>query len=142
MSLSRACRFTYDSFIRHNEEIDGYIGLSLISKFLTTIDYGDTSFSLKRKDSREQLEDKNALALPLRLTSSGFLSGEVQIEGVQSSAEFYRRYGAQLSGHFRRPCQDQRDQTVSHQRKNPRYRLGGRNYGSAFVYSSARYLRQ
>ncbi len=34
-----------------NEGIDGYIGLSLISKFLTTIDYGNLTFSLVRKDS-------------------------------------------------------------------------------------------
>jgi predicted aspartyl protease len=32
-------------FHTSNEKIDGYIGLSLISKFLTTIDYGDLTFS-------------------------------------------------------------------------------------------------
>lgn len=82
-----------------NEQIDGYIGLSLISKFLTTIDYGDSSFSLKKKDASvpDQFDEKGALALPLRLTSAGFLSGEVQIEGVESSLNFIVDTGASLS---------------------------------------------
>jgi tetratricopeptide (TPR) repeat protein len=81
-----------------NEEIDGYIGLSLISKFLTTIDYGKTDFTLKRKDSeRETFNEKEAIALPLRLTSAGFLSGEVQIEGVQNPLNFIVDTGASLS---------------------------------------------
>jgi predicted aspartyl protease len=82
-----------------NESIDGYIGLSLISKFLTTIDYGDSSFTLKKKDLTlsEQFNEKGALALPLRLTSAGFLSGEVQIEGVEASLNFIVDTGASLS---------------------------------------------
>jgi tetratricopeptide (TPR) repeat protein len=81
-----------------NEEIDGYIGLSLISKFLTTIDYGDKSFTLKRKDVYvARVDEKDALALPLRLTSAGFLSGEVQIEGVASPLNFIVDTGASLS---------------------------------------------
>ncbi|MET0752302.1 MAG: aspartyl protease family protein, partial [Pyrinomonadaceae bacterium] len=81
-----------------NENIDGYIGLSLISKFLTTIDYGNTSFTLKKKDSvRDEFNEKNALALPLRLTSAGFLSGEVQIEGVNNPLNFIVDTGASLS---------------------------------------------
>ena len=89
-------------YIRHfhaaNEQIDGYIGLSLISKFLTTIDYGNTSFTLRRKDGiTETIDEKNALALPLRLTSGGFLSGEVQIEGVRNSLNFIVDTGASLS---------------------------------------------
>ncbi len=61
-----------------SEDIDGYIGLSLISKFLTTVDYGAQTFSLQRiPDKSDKSEDKENLSLPLRLTSSGFLSGEV-----------------------------------------------------------------
>jgi len=81
-----------------NEGIDGYIGLSLISKFLTTIDYGDTSFSLLRKDSpREQFTESDGLILPLRLTSGGFLSGEVEIEGIKPRLNFIVDTGASLS---------------------------------------------
>ncbi len=81
-----------------NEGIDGYIGLSLISKFLTTIDYGDTSFSLLKKDSpREEISDSEGLVLPLRLTSGGFLSGEVEIEGIEPRLNFIVDTGASLS---------------------------------------------
>jgi Flp pilus assembly protein TadD/predicted aspartyl protease len=85
-------------FHASNENIDGYIGLSLISKFLTTIDYGNNSFTLRKKDSTfGEFSEKGGLALPLRLTSGGFLSGEVQIEGVQNSLNFIVDTGASLS---------------------------------------------
>ncbi|MGI8494243.1 MAG: aspartyl protease family protein [Pyrinomonadaceae bacterium] len=79
-------------------EVDGYIGLSLISKFLTTVDYGNLSFTLSRKNknSIEKFESE-APALPLRLTSSGFLSGEVQIEGIESPLNFIVDTGASVS---------------------------------------------
>jgi predicted aspartyl protease/thioredoxin-like negative regulator of GroEL len=86
-------------FHTHNEKIDGYIGLSLISKFLTTIDYGDLTFSLTRKSSiaNEKREDATGLSLPLRLTSGGFLSGEVQLEGVAVPLNFILDTGASIS---------------------------------------------
>jgi predicted aspartyl protease/thioredoxin-like negative regulator of GroEL len=81
-----------------NEKIDGYIGLSLISKFLTTIDYGNLTFSLVRKSSIENVKnDDGELSLPLRLTSSGFLSGEVQLEGVEVPLNFIVDTGASVS---------------------------------------------
>jgi superkiller protein 3 len=81
-----------------NEKIDGYIGLSLISKFLTTIDYGDLTFSLIRKNSIENAKNQSEeLSLPLRLTSSGFLSGEVQLEGVGVPLNFIVDTGASVS---------------------------------------------
>lgn len=83
-----------------NEKIDGYIGLSLISKFLTTIDYGDLTFSLTKKDAIENKktnDDALGLSLPLRLTSSGFLSGEVQLEGVAVPLNFIVDTGASVS---------------------------------------------
>jgi len=82
-----------------NEKIDGYIGLSLISKFLTTIDYGNLTFSLIRKNSVANIKNNNndELSLPLRLTSSGFLSGEVQLEGVEVPLNFIVDTGASIS---------------------------------------------
>lgn len=77
-------------------EVDGYIGLSLISKFLTTIDYGARTFSLTKKDPAAQ-SAANAVSLPLRLTSSGFLSGEVQLEGVDGPLNFIVDTGASVS---------------------------------------------
>ena len=85
-------------FHSKGDQIDGYIGLSLISKFLTTVDYGDSTFTLKKKNFKEN--QKNAgeeLSLPLRLTSSGFLSGEVQLEGVEAPLNFIVDTGASVS---------------------------------------------
>ncbi len=84
----------------HNDahRVDGYIGLSLISKFLTTLDYGGLTFSLE-KPTRETLEGEQipTIALPLRLTSSGFLSGEVQLAGIESPLNFILDTGASVS---------------------------------------------
>lgn len=79
-------------------KVDGYIGLALISKFLTTIDYGNQTFSMTRKDAatREFRESKE-VSLPLRLTSSGFLSGEVQLQGIESPLNFIVDTGASVS---------------------------------------------
>lgn len=84
----------------HNtgQQVDGYIGLALISKFLTTIDYGQKTFALTKKDDDTREFKKNdALSLPLRLTSSGFLSGEVQLEGIDSILNFIVDTGASVS---------------------------------------------
>lgn len=85
-------------FHSDTERIDGYIGLSLISKFLTTLDYGNSTFSLKRKDLIEnKIVQGENLSLPLRLTSSGFLSGEVQLEGIETPLNFIVDTGASVS---------------------------------------------
>lgn len=86
----------------HNQSIkfDGYIGLSLISKFLTTIDYGDLTFSLVKRDKDEpeaSLNEADSDSIPLRLTSSGFLSGEVMVEGVDMPLNFIVDTGASIS---------------------------------------------
>ncbi len=85
-------------FQEGNQAVDGYIGLALISKFLTTIDYGSRTFALTKKstDTRE-FQKSSALSLPLRLTSSGFLSGEVQLEGIDSILNFIVDTGASVS---------------------------------------------
>ncbi len=81
-----------------DERIDGYIGLSLISKFLTTLDYGNLTFSLRRKDLTDDKKPVNELlSLPLRLTSSGFLSGEVRLEGIETPLNFIVDTGASVS---------------------------------------------
>jgi predicted aspartyl protease/thioredoxin-like negative regulator of GroEL len=80
------------------EKIDGYIGLSLISKFLTTVDYGNATFTLVKKDDQtvENVATEE-IALPLRLTSSGFLSGEVQLNGIETPLNFIVDTGASIS---------------------------------------------
>ena len=83
-------------FHSKDEKIDGYIGLSLISKFLTTIDYGGSTFTLRKKNL-PSLAGYNELSLPLRLTSSGFLSGEIQLQGLESPLNFIVDTGASVS---------------------------------------------
>jgi predicted aspartyl protease len=54
---------------------------------------------LTRKSSiaNEKREDATGLSLPLRLTSGGFLSGEVQLEGVAVPLNFILDTGASIS---------------------------------------------
>jgi tetratricopeptide (TPR) repeat protein len=103
--------------------VDGYIGLALISKFLTTIDYGSLTFALTRReaDTREFRETRGE-SLPLRLTSSGFLSGEVQVEGIGGPLNFIVDTGASISVISERVA---RDEAVSKFENNERYRVIG-----------------
>jgi tetratricopeptide (TPR) repeat protein len=84
-------------FHENDEKIDGYIGLGLISKFLTTLDYGALTFSLVRRSETETTENSSLPSLPLRLTSSGYLSGEVHLEGVETPLNFIVDTGASVS---------------------------------------------
>ena len=85
-------------FHSDGKQVDGYIGLALISKFLTTIDYGGKTFSLTRREiDRQEFSDVDSESLPLRLTSSGFLSGEVEIPGIDTKLNFIVDTGASVS---------------------------------------------
>ena len=91
-------KFHNDGSTTGGLRFDGYIGLSLISKFLATIDYGKLTFSLTKDLDPPKIADApEAVSLPLRLTSSGFLSGEVQLEGVESPLNFIVDTGASVS---------------------------------------------
>jgi len=80
------------------QQVDGYIGLALISKFLTTVDYGERTLSLTKKDAdTAAFASKQPFSLPLRLTQSGFLSGEVALEGIESPLNFIVDTGASVS---------------------------------------------
>lgn len=102
-------------YIRHffdnKTPVDGYLGLSVISKFITSVDYGESTFTLRRpstgnaKDlwgvpiTRNTVQPlgPGVLEIPLRTTSSGFLSGEVHLEGVQRPLNFIIDTGASVS---------------------------------------------
>ncbi len=87
--------------------VDGYLGLSVVSKFLTSIDYGTRRMSLVRQNQTDQVEswttvrrpdtyqmlipvapNDGSVEVPLRTTSSGFLSGEVGLEGFEKNHNF------------------------------------------------------
>jgi predicted aspartyl protease len=102
-------------YIRHffddKAQIDGYLGLSVISKFITSVDYGENIFMLRRpKESFSkdlwgitiskgdvQPPAPGVLEIPLRTTSSGFLSGEVHLEGIERPLNFIIDTGASVS---------------------------------------------
>lgn len=85
-------------FHQAGAEVDGYIGLALISKFLTTIDYGSQTFALTRRETdRREFAARSGVSVPLRLTSSGFLSGEVELQGIDAKLNFIVDTGASVS---------------------------------------------
>ncbi len=83
-----------------DEPIDGYIGLSVVSKYLATIDYGTRALTLLRDDALppfDPLAKPDAIELPIRTTSGGFWSGEIQIDGVDKPLNFIIDTGATIS---------------------------------------------
>jgi len=87
--------------------VDGYLGLSVVSKFLTSIDYGTRRMSLVRQQQTDEVEpwttvrraepyqalipvspNDGSVEVPLRTTSSGFLSGEVGLDGFDKNVNF------------------------------------------------------
>jgi tetratricopeptide (TPR) repeat protein len=94
-------------FFDSNIPVDGYLGLSVVSKFLTAVDYGDRRISLIRQRQADNLEAwttvrdlqgqkpldpilaaDSTIEVPFRTTSSGFLSGEVGLEGFEKPLNF------------------------------------------------------
>lgn len=95
-------------YIRHFYDdrvpVDGYLGLSVISRFIAVVDYGESIFTLRRESesARKMKVEPTALAsgafeFPVRTTSSGFLSGEVQLEGIERPLNFIIDTGASIT---------------------------------------------
>lgn len=102
-------------YIRHfydvKTPIDGYLGLSVISKFIASVDYGESMFTLRRPSSGNARDlwgvpinrsavqplPPGVLEIPVRTTSSGFLSGEVRLEGIERPLNFIIDTGATVS---------------------------------------------
>jgi predicted aspartyl protease/Flp pilus assembly protein TadD len=100
-------------YIRHFYDdkvpVDGYLGLSVITRFFASVDYGDRTFKLvkpKQSDNLDLLQKSETTAtsanveyveIPVRTTSSGFLSGEVKLEGIDKPQNFIIDTGASVS---------------------------------------------
>jgi tetratricopeptide (TPR) repeat protein/predicted aspartyl protease len=107
-------------YIRHfydeKTPVDGYLGVSVISRFVAAIDYGQHTFTLERerpaniadlwrtvyRTDQQPLPVSDTakpgvIEIPLRTTSSGFLSGEVRLEGVDKFWNFIIDTGATVS---------------------------------------------
>jgi predicted aspartyl protease len=94
-------------FFDNQIPVDGYLGLSVVQKFLASIDYGTRRMSLVRQNQTDFVESWTmirrpegfqslapvapngaAVEVPLRTTSSGFLSGEVGLDGFNKNLNF------------------------------------------------------
>jgi tetratricopeptide (TPR) repeat protein len=92
-------------FYNDEVQVDGYIGLAVVNRYLVTVDYGARTFTLARPgaaariaaDPARQLPSLGGIEIPFRSTSSGFLSGEVQVEGVARPFNFIIDTGASIS---------------------------------------------
>ncbi|HVF41882.1 MAG TPA: aspartyl protease family protein [Pyrinomonadaceae bacterium] len=86
-------------FFNDQETVDGYIGLSVLSKYLSTVDYAGKTMTLLRGDARARTPEPSpsAIEIPIRTTSSGFWSGEVSVEGVDKPVNFIIDTGASIS---------------------------------------------
>jgi predicted aspartyl protease/Flp pilus assembly protein TadD len=102
-------------YIRHfwdeKTPVDGYLGLSVIAKFITTVDYGGNIFTLRRPSDQNAKDlwgvpigrngnmplPTGVIEIPLRTTASGFLSGEVRLEGVEKPLNFIIDTGATVT---------------------------------------------
>ena len=91
-------------YIRHffndQEQVDGYIGLSVLSKYLATIDYAGRTVTLLRGDARPSYDPTTpppGVEIPIRTTSSGFWSGEFRLDGVSKPVNFIVDTGATVT---------------------------------------------
>ena len=95
----------------HNtqEPVDGYIGLSVLAKYLASVDYGKRELTLVRDEQvRIAPTDQSGapqppqlppgvFELPIRSTSSGFWSSAINVEGVEKPLNFIVDTGASIS---------------------------------------------
>ena len=92
--------------------VDGYLGIAALVRLVTAVDYGTRHMTLVRQrnsadlgsliDSIATTGSTNIASRPgfevlVRTTSSGFLSGEVTIEGITKSLNFIIDTGATVS---------------------------------------------
>ena len=102
-------------FHNNQEHVDGYVGLSVLVKYLASVDYGTSTLTLVRDRERAPAEASVAPAaassapavataagprvfeLPIRSTSSGFWSSAVQFDGLPRTLNFIVDTGASIS---------------------------------------------
>lgn len=105
-------------YIRHfydeHNPVDGYLGIAALSRLLVSLDYGVRTLTLTRQRNfqmelgtatagqgkpvkAEAVEPRPEIGVPVRMTSSGFLSGEVLIEGIAKPLNFIIDTGATVS---------------------------------------------
>ena len=99
----------YDS----QNPVDGYLGIAALARLVTAVDYGTRRMTLIRQRSNtdlgvivdqpktrnpvEGIATRPGIDVPVRTTSSGFLSGEVFIEGIKKPLNFIIDTGATVT---------------------------------------------
>ena len=88
-------------FYNEQEPVDGYIGLSVLGKYTTVVDYGGREMLLLREEEARRAAavpaPPAAFEVPIRTTSSGFWSGEVVFDGLEKPVNFIIDTGASIS---------------------------------------------
>jgi predicted aspartyl protease/thioredoxin-like negative regulator of GroEL len=103
-------------YIRHfydmHNPVDGYLGIAALSRLVTAVDYGTRRLTLVRqkpktdlgavvdqtaKGAPDSIEVRPGVDIPVRTTSSGFLSGEVMIDGISKPLNFIIDTGATVT---------------------------------------------
>jgi len=106
-------------YIRHfydvSNPVDGYLGIAVLGRMVTAVDYGTHRLTLIRQRNNEAIdlasiangqgkqgnanpiEARPGIEVPVRTTSSGFLSGEVSIEGLRKPFNFIFDTGATVT---------------------------------------------
>lgn len=64
-----------------DERAEGFIGLSILSHFLTELDYKESRMRLDRSDNRSPIAISSGTIIPFRTTQNGLISVETEFEG-------------------------------------------------------------
>jgi predicted aspartyl protease/Flp pilus assembly protein TadD len=100
-------------YIRHffdeQNAVDGYLGIAAISRLVASVDYGTNRLILMRPkpNDAESMTTRTpaididpqrpGINIPVRTTASGFLSGEVNIDGIARPLNFIIDTGATVT---------------------------------------------
>ena len=102
-------------YIRHffdeQNPVDGYLGIAALGRLSTTVDYGKHLLTLARekytepppvtvdiaKPATDDESERAGVNFPVRTTASGFLSGEVLIDGLPQPLNFIIDTGATVT---------------------------------------------
>jgi predicted aspartyl protease/Flp pilus assembly protein TadD len=105
-------------YIRHffdeHNPVDGYLGIAALSRLLITVDYGTRRLTVVRQHNTQSepepviegqgkpvkagaVEIQPGINVPVRTTSSGFLSSEIFIDGISKPLNFIIDTGATVT---------------------------------------------
>lgn len=105
-------------YIRHffddRTPVDGYLGIAALGRLVASVDYGSKSLTLIRPRTAdvdlgkliisagksanlERIDSRPGFNVPVRTTASGFLSGEIVIDGVNKPLNFIIDTGATVT---------------------------------------------